>query len=67
MGVHRNRSRVEAISRKITPIDSVIMNDDKGEYVGMCNFYCHPGIVGVVKAKDCEEKMCKNYEKFYRR
>lgn len=65
--VHRNRSRVEAIARKITPIKGVLQEDEKGDYIGICNFHCHPGIVGVEKAKYCEEVICRHYEKFYKK
>jgi hypothetical protein len=63
MATHKNISKVEAVARKIIPV--VPSRDSQGEYFGYCDFFCHRGIVGSQKARECEERMCSYYQKYY--
>jgi len=59
----QNKSKLEKLSRKIFPI--TLLEDDKGKYIGYCDFHYHRGVIGHMKAKACERRECNHYRKFY--
>ena len=56
------KSKLELISRKVIPIQTLEDNGEK--YIGFCNFHYHRGVIGHMKAKACERRNCKYYKKF---
>lgn len=57
-----NKKNLERISKSITPIK---FSENKfGKYLNYCNFHYHPGVIGNIKAKECQNRKCNHYIKF---
>ncbi|MCK9595730.1 hypothetical protein M0R19_00910 [Candidatus Pacearchaeota archaeon] len=56
------RSKKAKLENSLTRITSFEFNKDRyGNYILYCNYYCHRGVVGSIKAEECINKGCKHY------
>lgn len=57
------KSKLERILGKITSVQ--LSTDRIGKYLSYCSFGYHSGILDREKARDCINKGCWHYRRFY--